>query len=314
MTDIILHHYRISPFSAKARAALGYLELPWRSVIVAETPPRKPIAPLVGNYQRIPVAQVGADIFCDTKTIFTYLAEHANKPELDPNNSTEEQADFNQHIERDFCFASVTRAVGWPLIKKSMRHMDFQSKFTIMFDRMKMGRDANIKMPTPKEAEPILAATLPQLEQELSGADRDASQQPFFGGALPAYRDFCVYHSLWMLETVGEKNRLENHFSHLKTWYDAMLSFGEGTPSEFNSRDALDCARQNDPAPIAPQLTDHPLIGHVVSITPNDYRIHSTRGVLRGASDNTYILERETPETGIIHQHFPTQGFTLTQN
>jgi hypothetical protein len=34
MADVILHHYRTSPFSEKARRFLADRKLPWKSVIV----------------------------------------------------------------------------------------------------------------------------------------------------------------------------------------------------------------------------------------------------------------------------------------
>ena len=40
MSELILHHYTLSPFSEKARAMFGYAGLEWQSVTVAEMPPR----------------------------------------------------------------------------------------------------------------------------------------------------------------------------------------------------------------------------------------------------------------------------------
>jgi len=37
MSELILHHYTLSPFSEKARAMLGYAGLQWQSVTVAES-------------------------------------------------------------------------------------------------------------------------------------------------------------------------------------------------------------------------------------------------------------------------------------
>lgn len=45
MSDLILHHYALSPFSEKVRAMLGYAGLDWQSVTVREMPPRPMLAP-----------------------------------------------------------------------------------------------------------------------------------------------------------------------------------------------------------------------------------------------------------------------------
>ena len=66
MAEMILHHYSLSTFSEKVRVALGLKGLADRSVDIPPAPPRPRLAPLTGGYRRVPVLQVGADIFCDT--------------------------------------------------------------------------------------------------------------------------------------------------------------------------------------------------------------------------------------------------------
>lgn len=82
MNTLILHHYAMSPFSQKSRSMLGYAGLQWLSVITREMPPRPFLEHLTGGYRKIPVAQIGADIFCDTRTIATEIARLAGHPEL----------------------------------------------------------------------------------------------------------------------------------------------------------------------------------------------------------------------------------------
>ena len=66
MADLILHHYPMSPFAEKVRLMLGYKQLPWRSVITPNMMPKPDLTPLTGGYRRIPVLQIGADVYCDT--------------------------------------------------------------------------------------------------------------------------------------------------------------------------------------------------------------------------------------------------------
>lgn len=84
MTDIILRHYDLSPFSEKIRLALGYKGLPWRSVTVDAVPPRPALDALTGGYRRVPVLQIGADVFCDTEVIFRALERQQPQPSLYP--------------------------------------------------------------------------------------------------------------------------------------------------------------------------------------------------------------------------------------
>ena len=72
--DIYLHHYPASLFSEKIRLLLGYLGAAWHSVEIPSIMPRPLLMPLSGGYRRIPVAQIGADVYCDTKIIARALA------------------------------------------------------------------------------------------------------------------------------------------------------------------------------------------------------------------------------------------------
>ena len=79
---MILHHYALSPFSEKMRAMMGTANLPWQSCITRELPPRPVLAALAGGYRKIPVAQIGADIFCDTRVIASEIAALSGMPQL----------------------------------------------------------------------------------------------------------------------------------------------------------------------------------------------------------------------------------------
>ncbi|CAF1649207.1 unnamed protein product [Adineta ricciae] len=71
--ELILYHYPQSPFAEKIRMAMGLKKLNWRSVTVDRVPPRSHLEILTGGYRRIPVLQVGADIYCDTHLIIRTL-------------------------------------------------------------------------------------------------------------------------------------------------------------------------------------------------------------------------------------------------
>ena len=66
MTEIILHHYEISPYSEKVRIGLGLKGLAWRSVEIPVIMPKPDLTALTGGYRKTPVLQIGADIYCDS--------------------------------------------------------------------------------------------------------------------------------------------------------------------------------------------------------------------------------------------------------
>ena len=68
MEEIILHHYDVSPFSEKIRKILALKKLSWRGVEQPIIAPKPKLTPLTGGYRKIPVLQIGADVYCDTIT------------------------------------------------------------------------------------------------------------------------------------------------------------------------------------------------------------------------------------------------------
>ncbi|MBR9794520.1 MAG: glutathione S-transferase family protein, partial [Gammaproteobacteria bacterium] len=63
----------MSPYSEKLRAAMGFSGISWQSVVVPEQPPRALLDGLIGGYRRIPVLQMGAQFYCDTRLAFEAL-------------------------------------------------------------------------------------------------------------------------------------------------------------------------------------------------------------------------------------------------
>ena len=78
--EIIFHHYDTSPFSEKVRLMFGAKGLAWRSVVQPTIMPKPDLTPLTGGYRRIPVMQIGADIFCDSQVILAELERRAPSP------------------------------------------------------------------------------------------------------------------------------------------------------------------------------------------------------------------------------------------
>lgn len=84
MSELILHHYDISPYAENIRAIFGFKGLGWRSVHIPVVMPKPDLTVLTGGYRLTPVLQVGADIYCDTKVIARRLEEERPKPTLYP--------------------------------------------------------------------------------------------------------------------------------------------------------------------------------------------------------------------------------------
>src|SRR5262245_19888831 len=85
--ELILHQYDGSPFSEKVRKVFAHKHLAWRSVDQPMMMPKPDLVPLTGGYRRIPVLQIGADIYCDTQVIARTIERLHPEPTLYPGGS-----------------------------------------------------------------------------------------------------------------------------------------------------------------------------------------------------------------------------------
>src|SRR5271154_1087299 len=72
---LILHQYEISPFSEKVRVALGIKGLSWQACNQPPIMPKPELVRLTGGYRRIPVLQIGADLWFDS----LYITEELDR-------------------------------------------------------------------------------------------------------------------------------------------------------------------------------------------------------------------------------------------
>ena len=167
--DLILHHYAMSPFGRKIRSMLGYAGLDWQSAITREMPPRPVLAQLAGGYRKIPVAQIGADIFCDSRTIAAEIAALANKPELALENLDAEARAWAGRADLDLFFPCVL-AAGTPAMRRKAREsMSLLDMGRFVLDRIGMSRKAAVKIAGFREARPLVLDHLAQVEAQLQG-------------------------------------------------------------------------------------------------------------------------------------------------
>ena len=298
MSELILHHYPMSPFSEKIRVMLGYTRLDWQSVITREMPPRPQLAILAGGYRKIPVAQIGADIFCDTRTIAAEIAALSGKPRLALEKLTTQQQGFASEVDLEVfiacAIAASTRAMG----RKFRQSLSVADMARFIWDRLNFG----LPVLSLRAARQRVRLHLENLEHML--------KQPFLFGKQPNHADFSTYHSLWFLRDLAESSLLDDYPQTL-AWMDRMQAFGHGGRREISAQQALDIAREATPRAIAAVHRKDPQIGQQVRITPSDYGQVATSGKLVGATPTRWILARDVAEVGSIHLHFPRQGFTL---
>ena len=298
----ILYHYGMSPYAQKIRAMLGYAGVDWQSVTTAGAPPRPELAALAGGYRKIPVAQIGADVFCDSRTIAREIAALADKPALSPDNVSESGQQWIDRAEGRLFFACVIASVGLKFTVGALRTVSLSGLKAIMVDRREMAKTSTIQAPDKKEAKAMALEHLAQVEAQLSGE--------YLLGAEPKLADFAVYHPLWMLHIKGGK-RFVRRFPKTVAWIERLTALSAGNSQEITADQALATAKQHQPRAIDEADKQHELIGKKVRVGPNDYAQDATEGELVGSTDATWIVARQHPQTGLVHVHFPKQGFDL---
>lgn len=304
MSELILHHYTLSPFSEKARAMLGYAGLEWQSVTVPEMPPRPKLAPLAGGYRKIPVAQIGADIFCDTRTLSREIARLANKPELVVENCSQEVQNFVSEVDLSIFLASIVTAGNLTLLRRVLKESSLLGLGRLLVDRVRMGSKSKVKTGSPKTMRRQVAAHLNHMETLLTG--------DFLFGDTPNAGDFSAYHSLWFRRDLAGRPLASSH-PKVDAWMNRMQAFGQGLRKDISADKALDIARQAEPRALPVQVEQAPLLGQSVRVAPCDYGRDPVLGELCYCDANTLVLRRHDPVVGQVHVHFPREGYVLSK-
>jgi glutathione S-transferase len=302
--QMLLHHYPMSPYSEKIRLMFGYTGTAWRGVISPEMPPRPNLDPVLAGYRKIPVAQDGADFYCDTRLISAELAARCGRPELDPAQCDEAALGLEAGLEHEVFWACVTSLPASQVLKQLVRNISIIGAYRFIKDRAGVARKAASKPVPPKEAPVLFRRHLEGLERILSkGAD-------FLGGAAPNHLDFAAYHTLWFQRVVGERPEPDGVPAVL-AWYARMGAFGHGEQREVSGENAFQAIRDSKPLPVSPERAAHDQVGQRVRIGPDDYAMDVTEGVLVGADAQRWIIARQT-DYGTVHIHFPSDGFVLS--
>ena len=302
---LILHHYDASPYAEKIRLMLGWKGLCWQSVLSPPQPPRPNVDPLSGGYRRIPIAQIGADVFCDTFVIAQEVARLADAPELDPERATGDAAEIVERAEGEVFFSAIGSVAPVTLLGTLLRTVGPLGLFRFAIDRARMMQGANVKPPQGDAARSIMQAYLDDLEQRL--AERD-----FLTGAAPTIADFAAFHPLW-LHVASRRHPIDARYTGLVRWYERMEGLGHGTRDEVPAERAFEAARAAKPRPLpAPTGDTDPRVGRQVSVAPTDYGAVPVTGTLVAATPSRTIVARETERFGTVHVHFPQRGFALT--
>lgn len=298
---IILHHYPRSPFAEKIRVAFGLKGLRWHSVEQPRMAPKPQLVPLTGGYRRIPVLQIGADIYCDTRLILAELERRFPDLSLYPP-GTRGRADMIACWADHALFATtlgLVFGINGDRFPPEL-HADRATFTAGKFD----GWDS-VKM------RPRVPSLRDELSSHLRWVDHSIAEAgPFILGAMPSLADVAVYHPLWYLRgNLGEAEGLAAH-PRVLAWMDRMAAIGHGTSSPLSPDDAVAIACAAEPASVVPVASDWPP-GTVLAVTPTDWGFDTVTGKCVVADAESVALRRYDPDAGSVVVHFPRSGFAV---
>lgn len=297
-SNIILYHYPASPYAEKVRLVAGYLDVPWHSVDVPIQPPRETLALLAGGYRRIPVAQMGADIYCDTALISECLINLAEKSLATDSEAAKALA---EHAEQNAFFAAIRQNSQLKTAIGLILKLGFKGMMAFAKDRATFAVGYPPAMLSPDQAKAVFKQYLDDLVFHLG-------DQPFLGGQEPCLSDFRCYHPIF-LAIAFRSVKASQLPSAVKAWMDKVERFGWGDVSPMSDREALEIAKSTSPQAVNEAAAAHPDVGEWVTVSPTDTGKVPVTGTLVGMDSHHIILLRRSDDVGNIHVHFPAEGF-----
>lgn len=309
MPEWLLHHYPASVYAEKVRLALGLKlgETPWGSVEVGPVMPRPHLMPMTGGYRRIPVLQIGAHVFCDSRVILDELDRRVPEPPLRP--AAQAAAVEAGEVFSDALLFRLFVSVCFEpaALAETMKGMDAASIEVFQKDRAELSRGASGLQPwSPGAARPALAQALGELERRLAGAD-------WLVADGPTAADLGAYHPLWAIARNGVVAPVLDPFPAVRAWMERLAAGGHGRPEPVSPEDALARCAASEPEPRADLAgsCDGFRAGDAVTVTPVDYGLVPVAGRLVGATLREVVIERDDPQAGRVHCHFPRAGFEV---
>jgi glutathione S-transferase len=302
VADVILHHYEMSPVSELVRVALGLKGLAWDSVLVPNIAPKPDLEPLTGGYRKTPVAQIGADIFCDSACILDALEALKPSPSFYP-----APLGALARVVGNWCGGNMFRASAAVAIAPiaQMVPQPFWDDRKALF-----GMDKEPFLKAAPHLKLQWQAGMNWLAQTLSDG------RAFVGGADASYADLAFYMDIWFGTRSGDAFATQFVANHpkLAAWIARMQAFGHGERTEISAAQALERARAAEPALAYEIAADCPFSTHTpVVVLTEDVGPTPVNGTLVHWSANSLALAREHPQVGHVVVHFPRIGIVVRQ-
>ena len=300
MAELILHHYPQSHFAEKIRRILAYKKVPWRGVEQPFMLPKPDLLPLTGGNRRIPVLQIGADIYCDSSLIARHIEALHPAPSCIPL----AQTGFIGLIEA-WATQILMFQVLLPTFVELMPHLPPE----FLVDRAAM---------SPRLSKQAIISGAPHaLEQaniSLDHLEAQLRERPYLLGNTFSLADACCFFPLWLFKNSPALFAYIEAHPSVAAWFARIEGFGPGEVEPMAASAALAIARDAEPAPVkdADALRVNNIgVGDEVAITADDYGVEESCGTLTRLTAELISIRRKDPALGNLAVHFPRAGYRL---
>ena len=301
MSGIILHQYDSSPFTEKVRICLGIKGLAWQAVDQPVIIPKPDLTPLTGGYRRIPVMQIGADVYCDSALIVRELDRRYPTPSLFPAGNKGQANAVEIWADKALFQSAVLAIFGTlgdgvdPAFIKDREALSGQP-----FNVAAMKALAPFALTQIKAHAALLAEYL-------------ADGRSFREGEAPGLADAAAYYNFWFIRSFcpGIADRFDD-ISGFDAWYARVGAIGHGSRSNMAPADALAMAKASDPVSLDILPSDEALRGRTVALSATDYGRDPIVGIFAGSTHSSLTVLRQDPELGAIAVHVPRLGYSVT--
>jgi glutathione S-transferase len=301
MSQVILHHYPLSPYSEKLRLALGLKGVSWNSVEIPAWTPRPKLTPMTGGYRKTPILQVGAEFYCDTLHIIQTIEKLGTSGTLYPKGQEGLAKTFGWWIEKGSFFNAVCLTIGnMPGLPQELIE-ERRPLFRVNLD--------------PEELRPKRPIYLQRVNAHLAWlAEILADGRKFIFGKDACAADLSAYHPIWFARQNGgaEVNEPISFATVIDPWYRRVAAIGHGKFSEMTPDQAIEAARANEPNEPDGWSSEAQNLGlqrgDWVSVTPDDYG-NLVYGSLLAWTADEIVIRHEDPSVGKVNLHFPRVGF-----
>jgi len=299
----ILHHYDTSPYSEKIRKLLAHKRVRWACVEQPSIMPKPDLVPLTGGYRRIPVLQIGADVYCDTQLISRVLERRWPEPTIYPGASEGTCHAWNLWADR-LAFlpavACVFAEIGQFVPREFMEDRS----------RMMPGRDFSEIPRQAPHAREQLRSLIALLEVQLT------DRRPWLLGPAFSLADAACFHPLWFLRVAPQASAMLTEFPAVGRWMARIDALGRGDCEPMTTADALAVARAHPPTDRLegdPREPNGLVVGERVTVTPDDYAFDPVAGDLVFSTPSEVAVRRSDPAVGEVVVHFPRVGFRVAR-